>query len=137
MAEECTHKVKQLSHNLYALQIYWKTSGTGTFTANTVINKPINGRIICVDTIPGSTAPTNAYDIDLKNADGIEVMEGYLHDRSDTNPERAYPLKGVTEKVPIEPPVNDCLDLTITNNSVNDADGYINVYFERDESAIG
>jgi hypothetical protein len=133
MAESCTHSVQSIPgcEKLFVLEIDWQAAGDGSFTEQ-VVEDRIDGRIICVDTNPGATAPQANYNISLKNDDGIDVFEGYLDNRHTSNSERAYILVGVTEKVPFFPPVWGCLTLDILNNNVADALGRIRIYFLRD-----
>ena len=131
-AESCTHEVRQIKHNLYVLEIDWVAAADGSFTSQ-VVDHRIDGRIVCVDTNPGSTAPQANYDIEFTTSDGIDPFEGYLDNRHTSNSERAWILFGVTEKVPVFPPVWGALTLDITGNNVNSADGNIKVYFLRDK----
>ena len=131
MAESCDFEIKHISGNLYVLEIDWQVDGSGDFTEQ-VLNKRIDGQIICVDTNPGSTAPANNYDVSLKNEHGIDVFHGYLDNRHGTNSERAWILFGVTEKVPIFPPVEGCLTLDLLQVTNANANGRIDVYFRRD-----
>ena len=47
-----------------------------------------DGWISVVDTNPGGTAPTDNYDIELQNSDGIDILNGELYDRDTSNSER-------------------------------------------------
>ena len=127
--------VRQINHTLNRLDIYWKASATATFPEMIIgqNEKPrIDGKIICVDTWPGSTAPQNDYDPVLKNAEGVDIMGGTLANRSSTGVQRAWPSDGAAT---VEAPVEACLSLTITGNNVNDADGYMAIYYEGEEAS--
>ena len=47
----------------------------------------IKGFIVRVVTNPGTTTPTDNYDITLLDEDGVDVASGYLADRDQTNSE--------------------------------------------------
>jgi len=87
---------------------------------------PVTGRnvgcIAFVDTNPGSTAPTDNYDITLTNADGLDIMGGSLANRDTADTERAAPLIGTFAGCVAE---TSAFTLNITNNSVNSADGTV------------
>lgn len=100
------------------------TVGTVPSTAtSTDITAAIAGYYLAmVVTNPGTTVPTNAYDIVLNDADGVDVMAGALVDRSSTASEQAFPP--VTSR-----PVTGALTLVITNNIVASATGTVVLYF--------
>lgn len=133
MAQTVTTKAYQINDELFMHHISWQADAAGAF-ADTALDHPINGRILLVDTAPGGTAPDDNYDIDLLNAEGVDVMGGALDNRDDTLTERVQPeVAGVT----YEAPVRGCLTLNISGNAVNDSQGNIFIYFKGDESAIG
>lgn len=69
------------------------TAGTdaevGTYPDATIV--PKRGWVFLAETNPGTTAPTDDYDIVLTNANGVDVMGGALLNRDETNTERAIP----------------------------------------------
>lgn len=83
----------------------------GTFPNTTTV--PIRGWIILAETNPGSTGPTNAYDIVLNTASGVDVMGGSMGDRSSTATERAVPA--------VSGWIDGTLTQVVTNASVNSA----------------
>ena len=95
----------------------------------TVLETKISGRILALETNPGTPAPTTLYDIVLEDADGHDVLEGVGANRHTTNTEKAAVVYSGTE---IHPPVeySDTLTLKITNNSVNSAVTVIKIYYE-------
>lgn len=100
-------------------------------TATTqVITDQIAGRYIAeVRTNPGATAPQAAYDITLKDTDGIDLMGGTLADRSATASERAVP--SVASGIYGSTPIDGALTLAITNNNVNSAVTVIKIMLKR------
>ena len=70
---------------------YTTASSGGTFTCSTGMD--ITGWILLVETDPGVTTPTAAYDVTLVNDNGRDIMGGALTDRSDTATEAVMPLQ--------------------------------------------
>lgn len=79
-------------------------------------------------TDPGSTAPTDNYDITIEDSDGVDVLGGAGANRDAANTERVMPLYGTT---PHPCPINGKLTIKIANNAVNGAKGLIKLYFVR------
>ena len=71
------------------------------------------GWIYLAETNPGSTGPTDNYDIVVNNAAGIDVMGAALMNRDISNTERVVPA--------ISGWVDTPLTLVTTNNAVNSA----------------
>lgn len=82
----------------------------------------ILGYVVRVITDPGSTAPTDDYDIELHDAYGCDLMGGALNDRDTTATEQAMPIIGGASSGAL---VLDTLELNITGNSVNSATGTV------------
>lgn len=110
--------------NLRVIRVLWTAHTDGTFTNYEITNAPL-GAIWMVATDPGSTAPTDNYDIDLLDSTGVDIMGAELDDRDTANTEQAMPLIGSSSGVR---PVNGKLTLAISNNSVNSATGTIYIY---------
>jgi hypothetical protein len=76
------------------------------------------GWIFLAETNPGTTAPTNAYDIVINNSNGVDVMGGALANR-----DGAAPGSGTTQRT--TPAVSGWVDGPLTmvtsNNAVNSA----------------
>lgn len=85
------------------------TAGDAGAIADTTI-VPKRGWIFLAETNPGTTGPTDNYDLVLNNAAGIDVMGGALANRDTANTERATPA--------ISGWVDGTLTLVVTNNSV-------------------
>lgn len=102
------------------------SGGSYPSTATTV---PIYGYVFLVVTNPGSTAPTDNYDIVLNDADGIDVMGGMLANRDTSTSEQAVPKIDSTNSIYGPRYVGSTLTLVITNNSVNSAGTVVSVYY--------
>lgn len=82
----------------------------------------IEGRLMELTTNPGSTAPTDNYDITLIDAEGVDRLQGVGANRDTTNTETAVPVYSGSTIHPIVS-VTDVLTLKFANNSVNSATG--------------
>lgn len=91
----------------------------GSFPA-TAITAKFEGRLIALETNPGSTAPTDSYDIVITNGAGADVLQGVGADRDTLNTETAQIVVSGTS---LRPTVDETevLTIAITNNSVNSA----------------
>ena len=126
-----TSRGGQLS-GLEITQIDWVADETdGSFAAWEIAGIVQRGQLIAMDTYPdGVTAPTNLYDVTLKDPRGLDVLGGEEADRSSTVIERAVPSFPPAD--PLIPSPFDCpLDFEITGNSVNSAEGTIILYWLR------
>ena len=111
---------------LSSLTFTWTAATGGAVTAKA--GPAIDGMVILVETNPGSTAPTDNYDLTLTDSGGADVMGGSLANRDSTTTERAMPLQnGNYTGVPVHGP----LTLNISGNSVSAATGTVTVYFAR------
>ncbi len=101
--------------------------GASSGGAVPTLDLDLKGFVVKVITDPGSTAPTDNYDIVLKDPDdaSFDAMGGKLVDRDTANSEHVYPV--VTGAVL---PVFLCgtYTLAVTGNSVNSATGRIIFY---------
>lgn len=95
-------------------------------------DKAIHGWITKVTTDPGTTAPTDDYDLTLSDADGVDVMGGALGDRDTSVSEQAMPLVGGAYG-PVR--VDSVLTLAGSGNSVNDALITVKVYVTKEQNA--
>lgn len=99
----------------------------GSFPA-TVVAAKFEGRLIALETDPGSTAPTDNYDIAITNGAGSDVLQGLGANRDTANTETAQIVVSGTS---LRPTVDesDTLTLAITNNAVNSATIVITLYY--------
>jgi len=79
-------------------------------------------------TNPGTTAPTDNYDITLENTDGACIFGGSLSNRDTSNSEQARPTISTLAG---ESVVDGILTFKLANNSVNSATGDCKVYFRK------
>lgn len=96
---------------------------------NTDLTPSISGKLLAIETNPGSTAPTDNYDIVIDDADGHDVLQGVAANRDTANTEKASIVFSGTS---VNPPVaiTDVLTLKVTNNSVNSATIVVKLYYE-------
>lgn len=104
----------------------WTAAADGSVPATAKIS--MVGYVILAVTDPGTTAPTDDYDIELTDAYGCDVMGGELSNRDTANSEQAMPAVGSTYGPRW---VSGPVTLEITNNSVNSATGKVIVYIAK------
>lgn len=102
-------------------------AGDGTIPA-TATTLAIRGFIMFVETNPGSTAPTDNYDLTLVNSNGVDVMGGALADRDTSVSEQASPIVGAGLQ---DRYINETLTVTPTGNSVGSATFTVWIYVRR------
>tara|TARA_R100001530_G_scaffold134471_2_gene109397 strand:+ start:974 stop:1372 length:399 start_codon:yes stop_codon:yes gene_type:complete len=102
-------------------------STNGSFAADELTTK-FEGRLLDLETNPGSTAPTDNYDIVLDDAGGHDVLEGVGANRHTTTTQKAAIVYSGTGTHPTVDET-DTLSLVITNNSVNSAIIQITLYY--------
>lgn len=106
-----------------------KVAWTGSASDGTVpsLSIPMYGYLLKVVTDPGSTAPTDNYDIALGDPDdaSFDALGGALADRDTTSTEQVYPVKSgaVTPYF-----LAGTYTLSISNNSTHSATGTIYFY---------
>lgn len=94
----------------------------------TETDQAIYGQILGVTTIPGTTQPTDDWDLTLKDSDGVDVLGGQGADRDTANPEQAVPIHG---SLYAPRAVASKLTLGIANNIVHSALITVKVYVLR------
>lgn len=94
-------------------------ASAATFPATTISD--VDGYLMLVVTDPGSTAPTDNYDITLVDSNNMDVMGDNLLNRDTSNSEQASPSE--TPRY-----VNGDLTMNITNNAVNSATLTVTLY---------
>lgn len=89
---------------------------------------PLSGKLVALQTNPGSTAPTDNYDITLVDADGLDRLQGLGANRDTSNSEAVAIVYSTTS---IHPPVapGETLTLTLANNLVASAVVVLTLYF--------
>ncbi len=107
------------------------TADAADHTSPTLAISGFGGQWLCqIVTNPGSTAPTDNYDIYLKY-DGADLLGGAGENRDTSNTEIAYPIVDSVSGQRACVPVPGTLTLSIENNSVNSATGTIEIHFKR------
>lgn len=64
----------------------WTSDASGDVNG-TATTHAYDGRLIAVTTDPGATAPTDNYDLELRDADGVDVLLGQGANRDTANTE--------------------------------------------------
>lgn len=105
------------------------TAHTDGSVTDVEITSRISGRLLALETNPGSTAPQANYDIAINNADGTDVLQGVGANRHTSNTEKVAIVYSGTA---IHPPVSagDVLTLAVSGNNVNGATTRIKLYYE-------
>lgn len=75
--------------NVCRVKWSWTSATGGTVTYPTVSG--YYGEVIALLTDPGSTAPTDNYDITIEDSDGYDVMQAAAQNRDTANTETAVP----------------------------------------------
>lgn len=96
-------------------------------TNSTAMTIPITGRVVAVRTNPGTTAPSDNYDIDLL-VDGYDIMGAALDNRDTANTEWALPLLGTAVWEPILRA--DTVTVSSSGNTTKNATVVIDIYVE-------
>lgn len=112
---------------LHELTMLCVTNSTGGLTP-TATSIPITGILYMVETDPGTTAPTDDYDLTLTNPRSLDVMGGALANRDTSNTEWAFPQSpaGSETCVPI---FNEPLTLNLSGNSQDSATFTVRIYW--------
>lgn len=94
---------------------------------------PYTGRLKAVITNPGTTAPSDNYDLEILNEDGADVMGTGLMNRDTANSEIAYPLSGSGGVVLQDGAILNGTRLTIksSGNSVSGATVVVKLLVEK------
>lgn len=104
------------------LTLSWTADAAAATVPATATAWPINGYILHVVTNPGTTAPTDDYNITLLDSDTSDAMGGALLLRDEANTENVaptIPYRFVAGK----------LTFTLADNAVNSAVGECIIYF--------
>jgi hypothetical protein len=98
-----------------------------TSITSTLITKLLGMKLKMMKTNPGTVAPTDAYNITLIDADGLDVLGGAGATRDGANSEICIPvISGIASEIPI---TDEVLSFTLTGNSVNSAVGVAKFIF--------
>ena len=116
----------------YVIKCYAKAAAAAAVYTPKKIAYPYTGMWLCAaQNKPGATAPTAAWDYTLTNDFGADLLGTAGMNRSETATEIVYPIvdANTTQRACV-PVRGNNLTLTISGNSVNAADMYIELWFE-------
>jgi len=121
-----TRSVHRDTGTYAVIEIPWEADATGAVQSFQI--DKICGFVLQVTTVPGTPAPTDLYDVSLRDADTVDIMGNALADRSATVAEQAVPYIGATYS-----PRYVCSQLTVSilNNAVVGAQGTVVLYVAR------
>ena len=115
-------------HKVLAVSITDDTNGTTVALTET----DVLGYWLCaMETNPGSTAPTDDYDIVINTAGGVDILGGAGANRDTSTTETAYPTIDSTSGQKGCVPINSALSLVLSGNSVNNATVAIKLFLTR------
>lgn len=115
-------------HKVLTVSITDDTAGTTVALAE----NDVLGYLLCsMETNPGSTAPTDDYDIVVNTAGGADLLGGAGANRDTANTEIAYPTVDATTGQKACVPINGALSLVLSGNSVNNATTVIKLFLTR------
>lgn len=115
--------------HVYTQNLSWTADASGNVTSSNIASCNVNGHVLFVVTKPGSTAPTDNYDLTIVDADGVDIMGGELANRDTVNSEQAMPKMGSSYGKRF---VKGGLILTVSNNAVASASGDVKLYIGTD-----
>jgi len=99
----------------------------GSFPSHETV-KAVDGWVYLITTDPGSPAPTDDYDIVIKDSEGVDISGGMLANRDTSNSEQVIPKINNNY---VSRRVYGPLTIEITSNSTNSALVVVSVYFNR------
>uniref|UniRef100_A0A6M3KTP2 Uncharacterized protein n=1 Tax=viral metagenome TaxID=1070528 RepID=A0A6M3KTP2_9ZZZZ len=103
-------------------------SGVTGAVSGVTTARDVDGYVILAVTNPGSTAPTDNYDIVLHDSDGVDVMGGQLANRDTANGEHTVPKIGSVYGARW---VAGVLGFHLSGNSTASATGTLKVFLLR------
>ena len=103
----------------------WVADDATGAIASKETDKKVIGWVFQGETNPGSPAPTDDYDVTIKNEAGVDVFGGELADRDTADSEQAVPKIGAAYG---ERWVNTKLTFAATNSTVNDSEGVCKIW---------
>ncbi|HOD75263.1 MAG TPA: hypothetical protein PKJ17_04505 [Syntrophorhabdaceae bacterium] len=102
-------------------------------TAGTTLSLTgLEGYFLCsMETNPGTTAPTDDYDIVINTAGGADLLGGAGANRDTANTEIAYPTVDSTSGQKGCVPINSTLSFALSGNSVSSATVAVKLFLMR------
>jgi hypothetical protein len=102
-----------------------------TAVSSAILDDITGWYIYYVETKPGTTQPTDNYDIVIEDAGGMDLMGGTLANRDTLNKERAFPKVDTANALYGGSYIVGATTLKITNNAVNSAQVTVKLYLAR------
>jgi len=87
-ADTVTETVAYDAYNKLTIATISWSDDTGNGVSQSLSKNYYNGWVIAVDTDPGTTAPTDNYDIEFTTTTGGDIFENILYNRDTANSER-------------------------------------------------
>lgn len=128
-ASTVTQTLLPVNKEVAVLTYAWTADATSAEVSATESSWDVDGWVFLVITNPGSPAPTDNYDLVLKDAEGIDIMGGALANRDTANSEQAIPQ--IMTGIYGARFVDGKLTLEVTGNAVTSAEAEVKVFFYR------
>lgn len=124
--------VSYTSVNAEVSTIDWAwTAKTADGTVTDTACSSFKGWVFMATTDPGAVTPPQAsYDIEIVDADGVDIFGAELNNRSQTASEHAVPKIGSSYYGARF--INGTLTMKLTGNNVGDATGVVKIYYTRE-----
>lgn len=124
-----------MDQSMYEVTITWTGDASSGAVPDTAFGLGVMRDILglyagCAETDPGSTKPTDDYDITIVDEYGLDIYGGTLGNRDETSPEQTYP-KIVSPGIYGNRPVSNVLTFKLANNSVASATGTVKIIFSK------
>lgn len=119
-----THKAFGLVRRLV---VDW-TADAADGSVPSLVLPSIEGFLVSIETNPGSTAPTDNYDIALNDAEGLDRLLGAGQNRDTATTEIAAIVFTSTSAHPAVS-IDEVLTLAISGNAVNSATGRVVIVY--------
>lgn len=124
-----------MDQSMYEVTIAWTADTSDGSVPDTAfgvgVMRNIRGLYAgCAETDPGSTKPTDDYDITIVDEYGLDIFGGTLGNRDETNTEQTYP-KIVASGIYGTRPIASALTFKLANNSVASATGTVKIIFSK------
>lgn len=112
--------------HLEIITVTWQTAANGSLTSTAITGGLVYGVLLRLVTNPGSTAPTDNYDITLTDEDGFDALGGVGANRDTTTTEEAEIAMTSFQRL-----VANTLTFNLSGNSVDSATGVAKLYLLR------
>lgn len=118
------------------LTLSWTADGSDgsvpDWPATDTITQRLTGYYLdTVQTDPQSPAPTDGYDITIKNTRGMDLMGGMMQNRSATEVEQETPKVSTSASIYGDARITGRITVSVSGNSVNSAAGVIEMEFSK------